>query len=316
MTSDADRSVAIDGSATTSPSGAADTPARRFGAQSMTAPLRRVAVRRPPAALGDADPAVWNYAGHLDLDAVRSAHDVLLSHLDGAGATVEYIEADAELHADSVFAFDASLVTDRGAVILRMGKTLRRPEARLHESYYTDHDVPILGRIDEPGTIEGGDTLWIDHSTLAVGRGYRTNDAGIAQLASILATIGVEVIGFDLPVHDGPDACMHLMSLVSPLADDLALVHLPLLPVRLRQLLEARGYELVVAPAAEYEASRAISGNVLALGPRSCVMVDGLPATRGALERAGCTVVTFPGDELCVKAEGGPTCLTRPVWRD
>jgi dimethylargininase len=288
---------------------------RRYGAHSMSAPLRRVAVRRPPAALGTADPALWHYAAPIDLDDVRVAHEVLLEHLRRAGVTIELVDDDPDEFADSVFTFDPSLVTDGGSIVLRMGKSLRRPETLLHEAFYRAHDIPILGRIEPPGTVEGGDTLWIDRETLAVGRGYRTNDDGIAQLTAILGRVGVEVRAFDLPVHDGPDACMHLLSLVSPLAPDLALVHMPLLPVRLRQLLEDRGYHLVVAPADEYAASRAISANVLALAPRSCVMVDGFPATRRALEDAGCVVVTFPGDELCVKAEGGPTCLTRPIWR-
>lgn len=292
-----------------------DVPTARFGAQSMSAPLRRVAVRTPPAALGEADPDLWHYAGPLDLAAVRSAHEVLLGHLRDADVEIEFIGSDPDLLADSVFAFDPSLVTDHGAIILRMGKALRRAEADLHEIHYAVHGVPILGRIEAPGTVEGGDTLWIDHDTLAVGRGYRTNDDGIAQLTAILAAIGVEVVPFDLPVHDGEAACMHLMSLVSPLAPDLALVHLPLLPVRLLQLLDSRGYGIVIAPAEEYMSSRAISANVLAISPRSCVMADGNPATRRALEQAGCEIRTFPGDELCVKAEGGPTCLTRPIWR-
>jgi N-dimethylarginine dimethylaminohydrolase len=288
---------------------------RRFGGHSMTAPLRRVAVRRPPAALGDADPALWHYAAPVDIAAARAAHDLLLGHLRRTGATVELIDDEPDALADSVFTFDASLVTDAGAIVLRMGKQLRRDEAALHEAFYRSHGIPILGRIEPPGTVEGGDTLWVDERTLAVGRGYRTDDVGIAQLRAILEPLGVEVVAFDLPVHDGPDACLHLLSLVSPLAADLALVHLPLLPVRFLQLLEQRGYRIVVAPADEYESSRAISANVLAVAPRSCVMVDGMPATRRVLEAAGCDVVTFPGDELCQKAEGGPTCLTRPIWR-
>jgi len=290
-------------------------PEHRFGGHSMSAPLRRVAVRPPPEALATADPARWHYAAAIDLAAARAAHETLLGHLRRAGVAVEHITDGADDLADSVFTFDPSLVTDAGAILLRMGKQLRRPETALHEAFYRAHGIPILGRIEEPGTVEGGDTLWVDPATLAVGRGYRTNDDGIAQLTAILAPLGVEVLAFDLPVHDGPEACMHLLSLVSPLAPDLALVHMPLLPVRLRQLLEGRGYELVAAPTDEYAASRAISANVLAVAPRSCIAADGFPATRRVLEAAGCAVATFPGDELCVKAEGGPTCLTRPIWR-
>jgi dimethylargininase len=288
----------------------------RYGAQSMSAPLRRVAVRRPPTALGDADPAIWHYSAPVDVARARDAHEVLVAELQRCGVEVDDIDIDADALPDSVFTFDPSLVTERGAVILRMGKQLRRPEAELHERYYRSVGVPIAGRIEAPGTVEGGDTLWVDETTLAVGRGFRTNDEGIDQLSRLLARSNVEVIAFDLPFHDGEDACMHLLSLVSPLAADLALVRLPLMPVRLVQLLGDRGYELIDAPAKEWDASASISGNVLAVAPRRCLMIDGLPDTRSALQRAGCTVSTFPGDELCLKAEGGPTCLTRPVWRE
>lgn len=286
-----------------------------YGAQSMSAPLRRVAVRRPPVALATADPAEWHYTSRIDLPAARRAHEALVGLLREGGAEVTYVEGAPDEHPDSVFTFDASLVTDRGAVVLRMGKTPRRPEAELHERHYRDLGIPILGRIEAPGTVEGGDTMWIDRTTLAVGCGYRTNEDGIAQLSSILEPLGVDVVTFDLPVHHGERACMHLLSLVSPLAPDLALVRTPLLPVRLLQLMTDRGYRLLDAPGDEWDASASISGNVLALAPMRCVMVDGLSDTRTALEEAGCEVATFPGDELSLKAEGGPTCLTRPILR-
>jgi dimethylargininase len=289
-----------------------------YGVASMSATLRRVAVRRPSPALATADPDEWHYAAPIDLVAARDAHDVFVELLHEAGAEVQYLsgadDADDEL-ADGMFAFDPSLLTPAGAVLLRMGKRLRRDEVSIHERFYRAHDIPIIGRIVAPGTVEAGDTLWVDEQTLAVGRGYRTNDDGIDQLGAILATIGVEVRAFDLPVGDGPDACLHLMSLISPLAPDLALVHARLLPVRLRQLLEASGYALVDVALDEFEATAGLAVNVLALAPRRCVMIDGCPETRRRLEGEGCDVLVFPGEELCVKAEGGPTCLTRPVWR-
>lgn len=286
-----------------------------YGAQSTTGRLEWVAVRRPPASLATADPELWHFTHPIDLDRSRAEHAEFVRRLGASGAQVSVIEADADELPDSVFAYDPSLVTRGGAVLFNMGKELRRPEAVLHERFYADLGVPILGRVSAPGTVEGGDTLWVDDATLAVGRGYRTNDEGIAQLTAIMETIGVAVVPFDLPVHHGRDACLHLMSLVSLCADDLALVHVPLMPVRLLQLLEDRGVEVVVAPPDEFEASAGISCNVLATAPRQVVMVEGSPATASALERAGCDVATFAGAELCGKTEGGPTCLTRPLLR-
>ncbi len=286
-----------------------------IGAHSLTARLDWVAVRRPPAALATADPGEWHYAAPVDLDRCRREHERFVGLLESAGAQVTVIDADADDLPDSVFTYDPSLVTRAGAVVFNMGKELRRPEADLHEAFYAGLGIPILGRVEAPGTLEGGDTLWLGDDTLAVGRGYRTNDAGIEQLTAVMATIGVEIVPFDLPVHHGRAACLHLMSLVSLCADDLALVHVPLMPVRLLQLLEDRGVEVVVAPPDEFEASAGISCNVLATAPRQVVMVEGSPATAAALERAGCDVATFAGAELCGKTEGGPTCLTRPLLR-
>lgn len=286
-----------------------------FGAHSQSTRLHSVAVRRPPAALATADPGVWHYAAPIDLDRSRAEHRRFVDLLAAAGADVLFIDDHPDEHPDSVFTYDPSLVTRGGAVLLHMGKAARRPEAELHEAFYHRIGIPILGRVEAPGTIEGGDTLWVDEHTLAAGRGFRTNDDGIGQLTAIMASIDVDVVSFDLPVHHGREACLHLMSLVSICAPDLALVHLPLMPVRLLELLESRGYEFVVAPAEEFTRTGGISCNVLATAPRTILMVEGAAQTEAALRDAGCTVTTFPGVDLCAKTEGGPTCLTRPLLR-
>ena len=286
-----------------------------FGSASMTAPLRRVVVRRPPKAMASADPGEWHYTGAVDIDAALAEHDRFVSLLKSSGVDVDYMDDDPDAHPDSLYTHDPSMATPRGAVIARMGKKLRRAEAALHEAYYRRRDIPLYGAIEEPGTLEAGDTLWIDASTLAVGRGFRTNDEGIRQLKQMMAAANVAVEPFDLPCFQGEDACLHLMSLVSLLADDLALVHMRYSPVRLLQLLVERGYNLVPMPEDEFLSSNTISGNVLAIRPRTCLMVEGLGETQRALEAAGCTVRTFKGREICIKPEGGPTCLTRPVHR-
>ena len=286
-----------------------------FGAQAMSTQLCSVAVRRPPAALATADPAAWHYAGRVELDRAAAEHERFVELLAASGADVLFVDRRPDEHPDSLFTYDPSIVTGHGAVLFHMGKAGRRPETALHEAFYERIGLPILGRVEPPGTVEGGDTLWLDEHTLAVGRGYRTNDDGIRRLTAIMAPIGVEVVPFDLPAHAGREACLHLMSLVSICAPDLALVHPPLLPVRLLELLERRGYELVVAPADDFTATGGISCNVLATAPREILMVEGTPRTEAALRAAGCTVATFAGTEICRKTEGGPTCLTRPLRR-
>jgi N-dimethylarginine dimethylaminohydrolase len=192
---------------------------------------------------------------------------------------------------------------------------LRAPEPGLHAAAYGRMGVPVVGRVEAPGRVEGGDCVWVDKTTLAVGRGVRTNQDGIQQLASLLGPKGISVWGFDLPLWQGEEACLHLQSVISPLADDLALVYAPLLPAAFWQMLRQHGIELVHGDPEEFHASNGLSLNVLATAPRQVIAVAGFPKTRGAMEAAGCTVQTFEADALCIACEGGPTCLTRPVLR-
>jgi N-dimethylarginine dimethylaminohydrolase len=281
----------------------------------MAGPLKRVLMRSASSAMRHANPAQWHYGPGFDPQRAAAQHEQMTRLVAASGAQIEWLtDADDGL-ADSVFTHDPSLMTDHGAVILSMGKTLRRPEPGLHEAAYKRMGIPILGRVEYPGQVEGGDCVWIDAGTLAVGRGVRTNQEGIRQLANLLAPKGVEVFGFDLPLWQGEEACLHLMSVISPLADDLALVYLPLLPVAFYQLLRARGIMLVEGDAGEFAASNGLSLNVLPTAPRQVIAVAGFPRTAAAMQAAGCAVSTFEADALCIACEGGPTCLTRPVLR-
>jgi dimethylargininase len=286
-----------------------------FGSQAMSSPLARVLMRRPGKSLLEADAAEWHYGPTFDGEKALAQYAEFAALVEKSGAVIQWMEDAGDGLADSMFTHDPSLMTDEGAIILRMGKRLRVPEGKLHEDAYKDAGIPILGRIKAPGTVEGGDCVWVDAKTLAIGRGIRSNQAGIEQMQDILKPLGVTVLGFDLPLWQGEEACLHLMSVISPLADDLALVHAPLLPAAFYQLLKARGIKLIVAPAEEFAASNGLSLNVLPTSPKHVIMVDGFPLTKAAMEAEGCVVETFEADALCIACEGGPTCLTRPVLR-
>jgi N-dimethylarginine dimethylaminohydrolase len=274
--------------------------------------LRSVLVRPPDAAFSEADPRGWHYTARPDLDAALDEHAALVEILRRNGADVVVHDRPVPDHADALFVHDPALVTDAGAIILRMGKQLRRGEEDAMAAAFTELGVPILARLAEPALAEGGDLLWLDRSTLAAGLGYRTNAEGLRQLSAVLEPAGVTVVPVPLPHAGGPEACLHLMSLISVLDRDLAVVYLPLLPVPFVQLLGERGFRMVEVPEAEFPT---MGPNVLALGPRRCLALRGNPITRNRLEEAGCEVHTYRGDELSLKAEGGPTCLTRPLWR-
>lgn len=283
-----------------------------YGSQTMVEPLRRVLVKRPEEAFAVDDPALWNYAGRPDLEEARREHDALVEILRGAGAEVIDHPEPQPGRADAIFVFDPALVTDRGAVILRMGKELRRGEEVALARRFQETDVPILAELHGEATAEGGDLLWLDRRTLAVGQGFRTNAEGLRQLEEIMSGLGVEVLPVPLPYFTGPAACLHLLSLISLVDHDLAVVYPRLLPVPFWKTLRDRGFRLIEVPDEEFPT---MGPNVLALAPRTCLMLEGNPVTRRRMEEAGCEVHTYRGREVSMKAEGGPTCLTRPIWR-
>ncbi|HEX6901038.1 MAG TPA: arginine deiminase family protein [Thermoanaerobaculia bacterium] len=283
-----------------------------FGAQTMVEPLRRVMVKRPEEAFATADPERWHYTSRPDLDEARREHDALVEILADAGAEVIGHPEPQPERADAIFVFDPALVTDWGAVILRMGKELRRGEEAAMARRFREIGVPILAELNGEATAEGGDLLWLDRQTLAVGQGFRTNAEGLRQLREAMAGLGVEVLPVPLPYFTGPEACLHLLSLISLVDRDLAVVYPPLLPVPFWNTLRDRGFRIVEVPEEEFPT---MGPNVLALAPGRCLMLEGNPVTRRRLEQAGCEVLTYRGREISLKAEGGPTCLTRPVWR-
>lgn len=276
----------------------------------MFEPLRRVLVKRPDEAFAVEDVARWHYASRPDLDEARREHDALVEILTEAGAEViDHPEPQPD-RADAIFVFDPALVTDRGAVILRMGKALRRGEEAALARRFREIGVPILGELGGEAVAEGGDLLWLDPHSLAAGQGFRTNAEGLRQLREILT--GVEVLPVELPYFTGPEACLHLLSLISIVDRDLAVVYPSLMPVSFWRSLRDRGFHMVEVPEEEFPT---MGPNVLALAPRKCLMLEGNPVTRRRLEQAGCEVLTYRGREISLKAEGGPTCLTRPIWR-
>lgn len=228
-------------------------------------------------------------------------------------ATVFHFSQDKNTTIDSIYCRDASIATDYGMILCNMGKPERRAEPMAQKIVFESHGIKILGEIRSPGTLEGGDVAWIDRRTLAVGHTYRTNIEGIRQLKSLLEPKGIEIIVVQLPHYKGPSNVFHLMSVFSPVDQQLAVVYSPLMPIAFRNLLVERGYGFAEVPDKEFES---MGCNVLAIAPSHCVMMEGNPETRSALERAGCSVTTYPGTEISWKGGGGPTCLTRPWQRE
>jgi N-dimethylarginine dimethylaminohydrolase len=286
---------------------------KTYGAQSMIAPLKRVLVKRPDHAFGNADPAQWHYTQPINLPEAQREHDVLAAMLKQAGAEVLYHDVPLPNHADAIFVFDPALVTDAGAILLSMGKPLRRGEEAAQRQIFERLGVPIYATLNGEARAEGGDMLWVDEQTLAVGMGFRTNAEAVRQLREALQPLGVNALAYDLPYFTGPEACLHLLSLISIVDEKLAVVYPPLMPTAFFQELVQRNFRFVEAP--EHEFVKTQATNVLATKPGECIMLEGNPITQQRLVDAGCEVQTYCGYELSFKAEGGATCLTRPLWR-
>ena len=286
-----------------------------YGGQSMVGKLTRVLMRRPNGSLINADARKWHYNHYFDAGKAIAEYEAVADLVRQSGAEVIWIEDENDGLADAMFTRDASLMTDKGAVLLRMGKALRADEPALHSRAYAAVGIPVIGQLTGEARAEGGDIFWLDKNTLAVGLGFRSNAAGVRQLNSVLNPHGITVLGFDMPVGPGPNHCLHLTSVISPLSHGKYLVHPPLIPAPLWIMMRERGIECAVAPEEEFSASLSLNLNVLTLAPDDCIMIDGFPKTKKAVEETGAKVRVFPGQALCIACEGGPTCLTNAVKR-
>jgi N-dimethylarginine dimethylaminohydrolase len=279
----------------------------RYGVRSMSAPLRRVLLRRP-ATTGDFAAADWRQP---DAGLLLRQHEQFGQLLTDLGCAIE-VAAAADGLVDATYIRDAGLVTRRGGVLFQMAKPIRQAEPGHLGEALAASGVPVIARLTAGARTDGGDHIWLDEQTLLSGRSYRTNAEALRQLAVILAAEGVSLRSVDLPHDHGPEHVLHLMSIISPLDTNLALVYPPLAPVPLMQTLAERGITVVAVPDDEY---LTMACNVLAVAPRVVVMLDGNPVTRAALERHGCQVHVYDGSEISIKGDGGPTCLTAPLWR-
>lgn len=273
----------------------------------MVGRLARVAVR-PPSPRGDYVVAHW--AEPLDLDLLARQHAEFIALLESLGCGVEVLPAQEDMP-DAIFTYDPAFVVPSGIIELRGAKEVRKGEPPLLTVQLEDLGIPVAGRLTAPATADGGDMFWLDATTLAVGRTYRTNQAAHDQLRAILEPIGVTVETFDLPHDMGPEYCLHLMSVVSPVRENLAVVYERLAPVALLQALAARGIETINVPDEDYVS---LGCNILAIAPGVVVIAEGNNATIAKLRDHGVEVHTYAASEIN-KGEGGPTCLTRPLLR-
>jgi arginine deiminase len=293
----------------------------KFGANSMVKPIKSVLVKHPKDAFISQQYITNNWPqlgwraqlGPPYFEGAVAEYENFISLLKSHVPDVRYLPPDNRTGIDSIYAHDPVLITEQGAILLSMGNATRQKEPAAAGDYVKELGIPIFAAIKGQGKLEAGDLLWLNERTLAIGRGYRTNDEGIRQLQEILGDSIEDLIVVHLPHWHGEEECLHLLSLISLIDDKLAIVYSKLLTVSFREKLLQAGVKMLEVPDDEYET---LGCNILALSPRKCIMLAGNPKTKKMLENEGVEVREFKGEEICIKGEGGPTCLTRPILRE
>jgi arginine deiminase len=289
----------------------------QYNGQSETGKIDSVLLKSPRAAWFSQRnmEARWkelHYPSCPDYERALEEYDCFTALIESMVAKVYYLPEHSDTGPDSIYTHDPVIITGKGAVLCSMGKQLRRGEPAAAAAALKELGIPILGTIELPGLIEGGDVVWLDDKIAVVGLGYRTNREGVRQLREMTKDLVDQIIEVPLPHWNGENECLHLMSMISPVDSDLAVVYSRLMPVPFRSYLLERGMRLVEVPDEEYDS---FACNVLAVAPRKCIMIAGNPRTREALEKEGAEVFEYPGEEVSLKGGGGPTCLTRPLMR-
>ncbi len=284
----------------------------------MVSTLKKVLMKKPQSIMSEVNLEKWNYGSPLSQERIDKDYKEFEKIIRNSGVQINYLQIEEEQKelCDSIFTHDPSLLLNQGAIILNMGKKLRKEEARLHKKFYDRNNIPIIGEIKENGTVEGGDCLWIDNKTLLVGESYRSNKDGINQLSKILSRLNIKCIPIKLTKNNNPNSCFHLMSIISMLDYDLAIGCLSKIPENMKEILKKRNIKLIGISEEEYIKSKTLAVNILALSPRKLVLINGYPKTQKLLLDEGNELNLFNGSELCIKAEGGPTCLTRAILRN
>jgi arginine deiminase len=288
-----------------------------YGCWSEVGALKRLLLKHPSEAFVSKEniEAQWadlNYLGFPDYHRAVAEYEQFVQLLERRVPEIHYLPQRDRTGLDSIYVHDPVVMTAKGAVLCNMGKEQRRGEPAAVKEFLEGLNIPILGSITGDGRLEGGDVVLFDKNTLAVAEGYRTNRQGIKQLRDLTGEFISDFLTVPLPHWQGPGDVLHLMSIISPVDHDLAVIYSRLMPVPFREWLIRQGMDLIEVPDSEFET---MGCNVLALSPRKCIMLAGNPHTRQRLLDAGADVWEYGGEEISKKGAGGPTCLTRPLLR-
>ena len=272
--------------------------------------LRAVLLHRPGAELeASNNPNEVQMLAPIDVARAGEEHDALAQAYRDNQVTVHMVDPGGPARPNLMFCADLVFLTPQGAILARPASTVRAGEEREVARRLADLGVPILRSISGEGTFEGADAAWLDAKTVAVAHGLRTNPRGIAQIAEVLADMGVDVIPADLPF-----GTMHLMGLLRIVDADLAVAWPRRTPHVVVQACRERGMQVIFLPEVDdYQMNRSV--NFVTLGPRRILLEAGYTKVQEFYERHGIECVTVAASEL-VKAAGGFGCLTGVLERE
>jgi len=267
-------------------------------------PLEAVLLHRPgPEIENITDPNAVQMLAPVNPERMRQEHDSLVAAYRAAGVRVYLVEPETVPPPNLIFVRDLYFMTPEGAILARPASTVRAGEERFVAARLAALGVPILLSVRGTGTFEGADALWIDHRTVLLATGLRTNAEGAAQVQSLLEQMGCQVIRVGLPY-----GAMHLLGVLNFADRDLAVAWPGQVPYEAIDALRRRGFRVLWLPD-EREAVAGMALNFVTISPRQIVMPAGCPVTRACYEAAGITCQEVEIGEL-VKAAGGAACLT------
>lgn len=275
-----------------------------WGQASEWAPLAAVLLHCPgPEVEGLAQVDTALMLEPLNPAAMREEHRALQQAYRDAGVEVFLLAPPDEVPPNTLFCRDLFFMTPEGAILARPASSVRAGEERIMARRLAELGVPILLSVGGHGTFEGADALWVDHDTVLLATGLRTNEAGAQQVEGLLKRMGVTVSRVDLPY-----GTMHLLGTLNIAGPDLAVAWPGRTPHRAVDLLRQKGYRVLLLPD-EQEAREGMALNFVTLAPYRILMPAGCPHTHAVYAGAGITCQEVEIGELR-RAAGGMGCLS------
>ena len=282
-----------------------------YGAESEVEKLRKVLIHKPGEefkVLNKGNAKMWLFDEPVDKDVIYGEYLKLKDALRNEG--VEIVETTEGVDPNQCFVRDVGFVTGKGLVLGNFRAEVRKGEERVVAEKLMEEGIPLLGRVREPGFLEGGDVFFITPRDMVVGVGERSNREGAEQVFRLLRRQGL----VDRIHYVELKEAFHLDLAFNMASWEVAGIYREAVGESLMKLLKALEFEIIEVPREDF---RNLALNWLTLEPGKVLFLNGDRAnrvTRRLLEAAGIDVVSIELNEA-LKGRGGLRCLTLPILR-